>query len=213
MNESPISDSAEQPKQPAKKISIKVYSTIDDARDNIGNHQLHDVCRVIADKFQYYVLVDDIDGHKFWHPFDGVHLGEALMVNDAFKAGQKKYRDNPMTQQDVEDMRNILTAVATLAELFEYDEEAITTITDSAIVKFAFNLYKRDEKKPPELKLKDMEPKDPVLGSYVAKVTFVFNEYSEMLAKVTASVEEAVTDAAKLSEGDNNGQPDGGSQK
>ena len=185
------------------KVKIKVYSTMDDANEAIDKHKLHDVCRVIANKFQFYVLVDDMDGNKFWHPFDGVHLGEALMVNDAFKAGQKKYRESPLSQQDVEDMRNIMTAVATLGVLFEYTEEDILKITDSAIVKLAFNIYKRDEKKDPSLKLSNMEHNDPVLGAYVAKVTFVFNEYSEMLAKIHASVDEATTEADKVPEGNN----------
>jgi len=191
----------------SKKV-VKVYSTMDDAVAAIEKHNLHDVCRVIANKFQFYVLVDDLDGNKFWHPFDGVHLGEALMVNQAFKSGQEKYREHPLSQQDVEDMRNILTAVATLAQLFDYTDEDVVKLTDSAIVKLAFNIYKRDEKKPQSLKLSDMEPKDPVLGAYVAKISFVFNEYSQILSKIDASVEEATVEAAKLPE-DNNGHKEG----
>lgn len=180
--------------------STKVYQSMESAIANIKNHKLGDVCRVLEENFQFYLLVDDLDGNKFWHPFDGVHLEEALNVNKTFKAGQKKYREHPLTSEDVEAMRNIMTAVATLSVLFEYTDDEIVQLTDNAIVKFAFDLYKRDLKKPKELKLTDMSPEDQELAAYVTKVTFVFEEYRDIISKVQASVEEAKTDANKVKE-------------
>ena len=184
----------------------KVYQTMEYAIEQIENHQLHDVCRVIANNFQFYILVDDLDGNKFWHPFDGIHVEEAINANKAFKAGQQKYREDPLTQEDVESMRNIMTAVATLSVLFEYTEEQIVQLTDSAIVKFAFDLYKRDTKNA-ELKFSDINLENSELAAYVTKVTFVFEEYRNLIMKVQASVDEAKSDINKVPEGgsdDNN---------
>ena len=184
----------------------KVYQTMEHAIEQIENHQLHDVCRVIANNFQFYILVDDLDGNKFWHPFAGIHVEEAINANKAFKAGQQKYREDPLTQEDVESMRNIMTAVATLSVLFEYTEEQIVQLTDSAIVKFAFDLYKRDTKNA-ELKFSDINLENSELAAYVTKVTFVFEEYRNLIMKVQASVDEAKSDINKVPEGgsdDNN---------
>ena len=178
--------------------NIKVYSSLDKAHENIDKHQLHDVCRIVGENFQFYILMDDIDGNKFWSKFDGVHKEEAIHANKAFKAGQQKFRDDPLSAADVEQMRNIMTAVATLSVLFEYSQEDIEHLTGNAIVKFAFDLYKRDLKKPDSLKLQDMPADDVELAAYVTKVSFVFEEYSELLNKVKASVEEATTEINKL---------------
>ena len=183
--------------------SDKVYQSMDSAIAEIKNHKLGDVCRIISENFQFYLLVDDLDGNKFWHPFDGVHLEEALNVNKAFKVGQKKYRQNPLTSDDVEAMRIIMTAVATLSVLFEYTDEEIVQLTDNAIVKFAFDLYKRDLNKPKDLKLTDVGLDDQELAAYVTKVTFVFEEYRDIISKVQASVEEAKTDVHKVEENAN----------
>ena len=80
----------------------------------------------------------------------------------------------------------------------EYSQEDIEHLTGNAIVKFAFDLYKRDLKKPDSLKLQDMTADDVELAAYVTKVSFVFEEYSELLSKVKASVEEATTEIHKL---------------
>ena len=184
----------------------KVYQTMEYAIEQIENHQLHDVCRVIANNFQFYILVDDLDVNKFWHPFDGIHEEEAINANKAFKAGQQKYREDPLTQEDVESMRNIMTAVATLSVLFECTDEQIVQLTDSAIVKFAFDLYKRDTKNA-ELKFSDINLENSELAAYVTKVTFVFEEYRNLIMKVQASVDEAKSDINKVPEGgsdDNN---------
>ena len=183
-------------------VKAKVYTTMEQAIEKIEEHKLHDICRVIGNNFQFYILVDDLDGNKFWHPFDGVHYQEALNANSAFKAGQQKYREKPLTAEDVEHMRNIMTAVATLSVLFEYTEEMIVQLTDNAIVKFAFDLYRRDVKKP-DLKLSDLQPDDPEMGAYVSKVTFAFEEYKSLLEKVQSSVDEATTEAAKVPEEEN----------
>lgn len=186
------------------QANAKLYPTLDAALDAIDSHKLHDTCRVVANNFQFYILVDDADGNKFWHPFDGVHLKEAIMANEAFKEGQRKYRENPLSAQDVEDMRNVMTAIATLAVLFEYKDEEVISLTDHAIVRLAFNIYKRDEKKDESFKFADLKPEDhPKLGAYVTKVTFAFEAYQLMVAKVQASVDEAKTDVHKLPEDDN----------
>ena len=195
-NDSPTSETQEETAQPAK-----IYTTLEKAMADVNNHQLYDVCRVVGDGFQFYILVDDLDGNKFWMKFDGVHRDEAINVNKTFKAGQQQYRDRPLTMEDVESMRNIMTAVATLAVLFEYDEQAITDITFSAIVKFAFDLYRKDNKKP-DLKLSDMPQDDPELAAYVTKVTFAFEEYRQLVDKVQASVDEATKEATNLPEDD-----------
>ena len=181
----------------------KIYQTMEQAVEKINEHKLYDVCRVIANNFQFYLLVDDLDGNKFWHPFDGVHVQEAINVNKVFKTGQQQYREKPLTQEDVEAMRNIMTAVATLSVLFEYTDEQIIQLTDNAIVKFAFDLYKKD-KGCPDLKFTEADPDDADLAAYVTKVTFVFEEYRSLIEKVQASVDEAKTDINKVPEGEAN---------
>ena len=186
------------------QANAKLYQTLDSAISAIDSHKLHDVCRVIANNFQFYILVDNADGDKFWHPFDGVHVKEAIMANEAFKEGQRKYRENPLSAQDVEDMRNVMTAIATLAVLFEYKDEEVIALTDHAIVRLAFNLYKRDEKKDESFKFTDIKSEDnPKIGAYVTKVAFAFEAYQQMVDKVKASVDEAKTDVNKLPEDDN----------
>jgi len=185
-------------------LNTKIYNTLEQATDNIPNHKLGDVCRVVSDNFTFFVLVDDLDGNKFWHPFDGVNVEEALMANRVFKAGQKKLRENPFSPADVEALKNVLLAVNIISQLFEYDKDAIVTLTDNAIVRFSFNMYKRDTKQK-DLKIEDLDATSEEFAAYVSATAFMFKEFSDMMDQIRANVEEAKTDIHKVPEGGENG--------
>lgn len=152
--------------------------------------ELHKVVRVVDKAFRPYILLDDIDGNRFWNPINGTKE-YTIDTNEKFKKAQVLYKENPPTAEEVSNLREVVTAISVLCGYLELGEETAGNLLDNVIVKFSYELYKRV--KDPNAKLEDLR-ENADLAVYINMTTCLIKSFLEIRDQVKASVEQAMNE-------------------
>ena len=180
-----------------QKPSAPLLLTNKEMLDQSTTLELQTICRGKEQDLKFYILLDDIHGNRFWQEFDGINKDDVVRQNKIFKMGQEKFADHPCSQEEVRDIRDIVIAISTLAGLFEYSENDTMLLLDNAVVKYAYNVYKKRTGYTDTIQ--SLETNEEFL-SFITVISYYIKEYFEMLGAVKESVEQATVEQAK--EGD-----------
>lgn len=151
---------------------------------------------IVADKHNaVYALLDDIDGNTRWYDTNGKSVDEVLRLNEWYKDGCRKFKENKVPREFLDMMREVLLAISVLGNFFKWSDETVGTMVDNAVVELAFELYKKD--KAYTGSIDDLADNDEFAG-YIQMVTMYGQSFLAIVQSVRASAEQADAEINKL---------------
>lgn len=152
---------------------------------------------IVSDKRNaVYALLDDVDGKTYWYDTNGKTTTEILKLNECYKEGQRKFKENKVSREFLEMMREVLLAISVLGNFFEWSDETVKQLVDSAIVELAVGLYKKDKSFTGTAD--DLENNDE-FTSYIQMVTMYARTFVGIVQSVRSSAQQADAETSKLS--------------
>ena len=143
------------------------------------------------------VLLDDIDGDRHWQKAKGRAIEEVLKLNEWYKDGQRKFRNDAAPREFLDQMREVLLAISVLSNFYEWTDDIVGTLIDNAIVKLAFVRYCQVTEFKGDIS--ELEHSNDFAG-YVQMVTVYAKTFTDIVVAVRQSAEQTATDISNLPE-------------
>jgi len=124
-----------------ENASSNTIATLDELNKLIDTTEIGTIYTVVGENNADYILVDDINGHKYWSNCNGKNKEECLKFNDWFKEGQKMFQNEAAPKEFLEKMREVMLAISVLGNFYTWDEETVAHLVDTAIVKLAYERF------------------------------------------------------------------------
>ncbi len=160
-----------------------------------ASSKVGDTYIVSDDRCAVYALLDDADGKTYWYDTNGKSVEEILKLNECYKEGQRKFKENKVSREFLEIMREVLLAISVLGNFFNWSDETVANLINSAIVELALGLYKKDKSFTGTAD--DLKDSDE-FTSYIQMVTMYARTFLGIVQSVRDSAEQAKAETDNL---------------
>ena len=113
--------------------------------DLADKHPLETIIRVKDENYRTYILLEDVDGNKYWRPYGGEKIEEVRAFHKWELEAQKKFKDEKRSNEEIDFLRNILMSVWMVSKFFELDEDMVNEFMGETITRISMKWYCKDK--------------------------------------------------------------------
>lgn len=111
----------------------------------LDKHPLETIVRVKNENFRPYILLDDVDGNKYWRPYGGESIDDIRKFHKWELDAQKKFKDEKRSDDEVDFLRNILMSVWMVSQFFELDQDTVNEFIGETITRISIKWLCKDK--------------------------------------------------------------------
>ena len=94
-----------------------------DLADAALKHDIETIVYVADEMFRPYILLKDIDDNPYWRPYDGQPIEMVRKYHAWELEAQKQFKEKSRSQEEIDELRNVLLAVQVVYGFFELEEQ------------------------------------------------------------------------------------------
>ena len=150
-------------------------------------HPLETVMIVKDENNRPYILLDDIDGNKYWRPYGGESKENIRLFHKWELEAQRKFKDEKRSNDEVDFLRNILMSVWMVSQFFELDEDTVNDFMGETITRISMKWFCKDK----GLDEKTLNPEDHEedLKIYFSLASFYVTSFFATITEITGGLD------------------------